>query len=419
MQIQHFNVTTGFFAALRMTIFVCLFISTAYAADRTVVMISIDGARPDYFSQRETPNIYKMGQRGWQTAMRPIFPTITFPNHAALATGCTAEQHGIVNNSFQDPQRGAFNMSPDSTWMTCEPVWVAAEKAGLKSAIALWPMSWTAWKGVRASFYFPASPKNEKEAMRTSVASRLDQIIAWLNLPDNERPRLILSWLGEIDHLGHNHGPDSEEVHQVVQKYDRLLGKFLAQVRRLPAGKTTDVLVVSDHGMATTKNYISLDYLTQKLAKAAITPTAVEHSGPLTMIYLGKSSLVARAEKLLAQIGETSGEFATYTQKTLPDNWHFRSPRSGQIVLMAREGNVFTQRGKGEDLLYIPKTDKEKGNHGYPPETPSMQAIFFGEGPDFPHTQSPTQFNTIEVAPLIKQILSLSNKIGGSTPAPR
>lgn len=416
MRIQHFNVANRFFTELalsaangfRMTAFCFLLISNAHAADRTVVMISLDGAKPDYFSQQETPNIYKMGQRGWGLSMRPIFPTITFPNHAALATGCTAEQHGIVNNSFRDPQRGPFDMSSDATWMTCEPVWVTAEKAGIQSAIALWPMSWTSWHGVRASRYFPEKPRDEKSALRTSAASRLDQVIAWLKLPDSERPRLVLSWLGEIDHAGHSHGPDSAEVRGTVRKYDQLLGKFLAQLRRLPAGKTTDVLIVSDHGMATTTRYVSLDYLRQQLTGAGIVPAAIEHSGPLAMIYLPKNpGKVIKAEKLLARIGTEGAVFSAYAQDALPADWHFHSPRSGQIILMAQEGAVFTQRGKGEALLYVPRIDAEKGNHGYPPGTPSMQAIFFAEGPDFPKDHSPAQMNTIDVAPMIKQILSL------------
>lgn len=390
-----------------MTALCCLLITNAHAADRTVVMISLDGAKPDYFSQQETPNIYRMGQRGWGLSMRPIFPTITFPNHAALATGCTAEQHGIVNNSFRDPRRGAFDMSPDATWMTCEPLWVTAEKAGMKSAIALWPMSWTSWNGVRASYYFPEKPKTEKAALRTSAPSRLGQIIAWLKLPDSERPKLILSWLGEIDHQGHGHGPDSAEVRETVKKYDQLIGKFLMHLRKLPAGKTTDVLIVSDHGMAATKNYVSLDYLTQKLEESGVTLAALEHSGPLALFYISTPRKVIVAEKILTQIGESSGKFSTYTQKTLPDDWHFRNPRSGQIILMAKENEVFTQRGNGETLLYTPKTDAAKGNHGYPPETPSMQAIFFAEGPDFPNDQPPEQWNTMDVAPMIRKILSL------------
>lgn len=381
--------------------------AVASAAERTVVLISLDGAKPSYFSKQLSPHIDAMGRRGWAAAMQPTFPSITFPNHASLVTGCSAEQHGIVSNSFEDPQRGHFDMSPDASWMICEPLWVSAERAGIKSAIALWPMSWAPWQGVRATYYFPANPKSKNDAMHTSAESRLNQIITWLKLPANERPRLILSWLGEIDHAGHRHGPNSVDVRKAVQKYDLLIGKFLQYLRRLPIGKTVDVILVSDHGMATTQHYINLEYLAAQLKKSHITPKSIEHSGPLAMIYLAKPAQARHAAKILGRIGADSAEFTSYTQASLPAEWHFRTPRSGQVILMARAHNVFTLRGNGNTLLYIPKTDDERGNHGYPSDDPEMQAIFFAEGPDFPHSDSPAQFKTVEIAPLIRSILSL------------
>lgn len=377
------------------------------AAERTVVMISLDGARPDYFSAADTPNIFGMGQRGWSSAMQPIFPTVTFPNHASLVTGCTAEQHGIVSNSFEDAKRGHFDMSPDAAWMQCEPLWVAAERAGQKTAIALWPMSWTPWQGVRATYYFPENPKSDKHALHTSTESRLDQILAWLALPDAERPSLILSWFGNIDHQAHSHGPQSDEVRSAVRTYDRQIGQFLKRLKKLPAGNSVDVMIVSDHGMAPTQKYISLDFLTRQMAEKGLSPSAVEHSGPLALLYFGKATQATQCRDILSRIGDESNTFDVYTSKTLPPDWHFHNPRTGQIVLMAREHTVFTNRGKGETLLYTQKNDGGRGNHGYPPNNPEMQAIFFAEGPDFPHSDSPTQFKTLDVAPLIKRILSL------------
>lgn len=390
-----------------MTCFGLLLVSSAHAENRTVVMISLDGAKPEYFSAKATPHIYNIGMVGWSGSMQPIFPSITFPNHAALATGCTAEQHGIVNNDFVDPVRGKFNMSPDASWMLCEPIWVSAEKAGIHAAIAMWPMSWTAWHGIRAHDYFPNHAKSVGEAMKTPEKDRIAQIIKWLKLPASERPGLILAWFGNLDHQGHLHGPNSPEVQKAARHYDALIGKVLRALHHSPAAKTTDFILVSDHGMTTTKNYISLDYLSARLEKSRIKLKAIDHSGPLTLVYLAKASQSAKAAKILSKIGTMSGEFSTYTQKTLPADWHFKTPRSGQVILMARDDDVFTKRGKGETVLYFPKTNKDHGNHGYPPETPSMQAIFFAEGPDFLHDNSPSHFKAIDVAPMIRRLLSL------------
>lgn len=379
------------------------------ASERTVVMISLDGAKLTYFSKKETPHIYNMGERGWATRLIPVFPTVTFPNHASLVTGCTAEEHGIVSNHFQDPKRGSFDMSTDSNWMLCEPLWVTAEKAGAKTAIALWPMSWGPWNGTRTSYYFPATVKTKEDAMKTSAASRLNQILTWLKLPEDKRPQLILSWLGDIDHQAHSFGPNSPQVKAAVKKYDTLIGKFLTQLKKLPAAHSTDVLIVSDHGMSTTHHYISIDYIIAQLMLGGISDVTIEHSGPLANVYLKISAMpdVVRAEKLLAHVGEDGKIFSTYRQDMLPDDWHYHHPRSGQLILMARTDDIFTRRGDAASLYYIPGKNAERGNHGYPPDNMEMQAIFFAQGPDFSPAETPSKFYTLGVAPLIKRILSL------------
>lgn len=400
MQKQYINIIMTLLIAFLTSI-------NAIAGDRTVVMISLDGAKPEYFSKSNTPYIYNMGERGWASTLRPAFPTITFPNHTSLVTGCTAEEHGIVSNRFIDPKRGNFDMSPDTSWMLCEPVWVTAEKAGIKTAITLWPLSWAPWNGVRAAYYFPANPKNKDAALKTSAASRLNQIIAWLKLPEDKRPRLILSWLGDIDHQAHSFGPNAPQVKAAVKKYDTLIGKFLTQLQKLPAGPSTDVLLVSDHGMSTTEKYISLNYLIAELTLAGVPNVTIEHSGPLANVYLTHSQDVVQAEKQLRHLGGDGETFFTYRQDLLPADWHYHHPRSGQIILMAHTDYVFTNRGSPASLFYTPEKGAERGNHGYPPGDIEMQAILFAEGPDFPHPQTPAEFKTLDVAARIKQILSL------------
>src|SRR5690242_12304996 len=62
-----------------------------------VVLISVDGLRHDYLDTRELPNLRRLMQRGARaTAMIPVFPSLTFPNHYSLVTGMYPEHHGIV-----------------------------------------------------------------------------------------------------------------------------------------------------------------------------------------------------------------------------------------------------------------------------------------------------------------------------------
>src|SRR5687768_8853357 len=73
-----------------------------------VVLISFDGMRAEYLDRLDLPNFARVLQAGVRSeGMIPVFPSKTFPNHYSIVTGMYAERHGLVGNSFWDPQRNA------------------------------------------------------------------------------------------------------------------------------------------------------------------------------------------------------------------------------------------------------------------------------------------------------------------------
>ena len=91
------------------------------------ILVSIDGFRPDYLERGATPTLSALAEGGARAAMRPSFPSVTFPNHYTLVTGLHPDRHGIVGNAFVDPVLGRFRMARKETawWDQAEPVWVA------------------------------------------------------------------------------------------------------------------------------------------------------------------------------------------------------------------------------------------------------------------------------------------------------
>lgn len=103
-----------------------------------LLLISLDGTRPQYFDLGLTPNMHKLASEGLFAPMSPVFPSITFPNHYSLVTGVYPETHGIVGNSFRDPlynETFSYHSLDDNVnpkwWNNSEPIWITAEKAGL------------------------------------------------------------------------------------------------------------------------------------------------------------------------------------------------------------------------------------------------------------------------------------------------
>src|SRR5262245_40151269 len=149
--------------------------------------------RWDYPARAQAPTFARLAAEGASAGfLEPPFPTSTFPSHATLATGVYPARHGIVNNEFFDRGRGPYRREDDAVWLLAEPIWVTAERQGVRTAVYHWVHSYSAWRGIAPSRALPFSGVTDREKIET--------IIAWLRLPEAERPRLILSYL---------HGPDA------------------------------------------------------------------------------------------------------------------------------------------------------------------------------------------------------------------
>ena len=147
--------------------------------------------------------------------------------------------------------------NPNPAFFGGEPIWNTAEKQGVRTASFYWVGSEYPIQGRRPSIWKPFD-KN------VPFSDRADSVIAWLQLPEEVRPHLIMWYMEEPDGVGHRATPDSSATLSTVEHLDRILGDFFAEARRLDIFDQIDFIVLSDHGMATyyPENYVNLnDYL--------------------------------------------------------------------------------------------------------------------------------------------------------------
>jgi len=173
----------------------------------TVILISMDGTRPADVTPELLPSLVALSERGARAArLIPSFPSNTFPNHVTLVTGVAPERHGLVDNAFIDPERGFFDKRDIASWIEVEPLWSLLAERGIVSASYYWVGSEGKWPGGHAPAYW--QPFSNKTPEREKV----DQILAWLDLPEPERPHFVTSWFHGADHAAHVHGPGTPEV---------------------------------------------------------------------------------------------------------------------------------------------------------------------------------------------------------------
>ncbi len=355
-----------------------------------VVLVSLDGFRYDYAREHGAPHLDEMARDGASTptGMLPSYPSVTFPNHYALVTGLRPEHHGIVAMEFYDPLRKesyAFNnnkANSDGTWYQGTPLWVLAEQQGMRSASFFWPGSEAAIDDVRPSFYLHYDESIGDE-------TRIDQVIAWLKLPAEQRPHFITLYYPNTDHAGHKYGPDAPETRDAVHQVDKMIGILREKLKA--TGLPIDLIVTADHGM------IKVDTPPVVLDKFADL-SHFKTEGAL--LYADNEADAEHAyEQLRAHVDP---RFTAYRRADVPTSLNYDSRVSeGDPVIIAN--------GPYAIYAHDPTRAPNVGSHGFDPQrVPQMKAIFYAEGPDIkPGVQLPS-FDNIDVFPFIAALLGLN-----------
>jgi predicted AlkP superfamily pyrophosphatase or phosphodiesterase len=328
----------------------------------TVVWLSIDGFRHDYLDRFHPPTLSRLASEGAFTKREtPIFPSLTFPNHIAQVTGVGVDGHGIPMNAFFDESTGkSYSFPDDASLLRAEPIWVTAERQGVRTMCVDWPMSHGEAGPVRASYFSAAFDTDETDR------HRLDRVVAALDADHDPRPfRLVMSYLSGVDHMGHSAGPASPRIAGAVAQADDDVGRFLAGVTawfertHTPADELV-VICSTDHGMTSVKQMVNLDRLIgADLVRGVNTVT----SGPVATLHLP-----ARTPELADQIVKRLAAYPFLTAwkaGDVPAVDHFADPtRIGQVVVMLKPGYSFTRQRLATTL---PAPRDSGGMHGYDP----------------------------------------------------
>jgi predicted AlkP superfamily pyrophosphatase or phosphodiesterase len=364
-----------------------------------VILLSWDGVRYDYPSRVSLPGLSRMQREGARAdRLTPVYPSDTFPNHVSLATGTHPDTHGILGNKFRDRTRDPelFSYENDASWLEAEPLWVAAERQGVRAASFFWVGSETDWRGVGASY--------RKTPFDSSIGERekVDQILAWLDLPAAEQPRLIMSWWHGADHTGHRKGPDHPGVLRDLEGQDRELARLLAGLDAREAWGHTTLLVVSDHGMTTVTEPVPFG---ERLADAGIR-SHITRSSSTAQIYLKDLGQLAAAE---AALGGLAG-IRVYRRDALPEKLRLRHPtRCGDLIVTTDPPRTLIETSAARKLMATVGSlaGWSSGMHGYDPELPEMGAILYALGRGVAAGATLRGARTIDVAATVAGLLGI------------
>ena len=275
------------------------------------------------------------------------------------------------------------------------PIWQLARRNGIKSASMFWIGSELPDPDLSPDYHF-----QYQESMHDTI--RIQQVLKWLKLPEDDRPHFITLYFSSPDHEGHMYGPEADETRQAVLRADRNLAVIMDGLKK--TGLPVNVIIVSDHGMEEFKtipdNYIFLSNLLDRKD----TTVRVSNGGTQAHIYVRDKRKV---DSLFKSIVKNPLKYSVLRQRDFPEHWHYKTPRSGDLLITAAPGFYIVDQ-EPETFLAKLQSGTLTGVHGYDPDVAAnMKGIFYAIGPNIkPHTTIPA-FKNIHIYPLIAEILGL------------
>ncbi|MGB2589377.1 MAG: alkaline phosphatase family protein [Candidatus Acidiferrum sp.] len=408
-----------------------------------LVMISVDGMRPDYITQADehgakVPNLRRFLKEGtYADGVVGVVPTVTYPSHTTLVTGVWPAKHGIFANTTFDPLRknldGWYWYTEDIRVPT---LWDAAAAAGRTTASIQWPVTVGAHITWDIPEFWRASTPDDAKLLRavstpgllqearkdlgeyrggfdTSAEGDVNrgQYAEWIL--EKKHPALLTLHLSSLDHIEHETGPFSPEDIAVLETIDATIGEIRATAERL-APRRTFIGIVSDHGFARTDAQLNLFPLfrEEKLItvdeKGKITdwkaiPWVTGGSAAIVLKDPNDSATLSEVRELLAKV---ASDPANGVDRILDaEELHKRGGFSPASFFVGLKPGWRT--GSALDGPVLSKV-KLGGTHGELPDLPDLHASFFLIGPGVPAGRSLGLIDMRDVAPTLAHEVGLS-----------
>ncbi|MBS1564630.1 MAG: alkaline phosphatase family protein [Bacteroidetes bacterium] len=401
-----------------------------------VVLISIDAMRPDFYRDLSwpAPNLQQMAREGVQAVrVKPVFPSITYPNHVTMITGALPARHGVFFNVPFEPLGASGKWNWMESIIQVPTLWDALHKAGLRSAAIQWPVS----AGGPIDYcvpeiWDPAQPEDRitvpgkyaakglVEELEDSATGKLNGNNVneeWLSMDENSgrmaayiirhyKPGFLALHLLSVDGQQHAQGREGQKVRLAVASVDRAIGDVLEAIERAGLKDSTAVLVVGDHGFVNIHSALFPNvWLAQKglLGKGANWKVKFQSASGAAFLYLqdpNDMNTLTAVRKMLNELPEGMKRLFRVLDKDElkkagadPHAALALNPLPGLAIGNAAQGAVLRPA--------------HGGTHGYYPDFPEIMTGLVGMGAGMAKGVEIPEMGMQDIAPLIAKLLGL------------
>ena len=429
----------------RLFLLLVLALTPLWASGHALLLISIDGLRPDSVLQADAhglkiPHLRRILRDGAHASgVRGALPTVTYPSHTTIVTGVWPARHGIYSNVTFDPLgknfEGWYWYSEDIAVPT---LWESAAKAGLIVGSVSWPVSVGA-KGIR--YNVPEYWRTQKSAddlkllravstpgLVAEIAQEAGSYIVDLDdaIPGDwartryaawilrhGKPQLMTVHLAALDHLQHATGPFSPESNHTLEQIDEMVGQLEEAARTVLQDYA--VCIVSDHGFSRIDHSLNLMRPFAEEGLVTVGQGSGFRGAPLVTDWKAFPKVDGGSAAILLKDPKDEGTRVKVEQllRRLAAD-----PANGIARILDRKA-VAALGGNPEAAFWVDMqanfsvvstvgvrvTATKGGTHGYSPSDPEMLASFFIAGPEVGHDLTLGEMDMRSVAPTVAAYL--------------
>ncbi|MGA7341461.1 MAG: ectonucleotide pyrophosphatase/phosphodiesterase [Terracidiphilus sp.] len=434
----------------------------AYAAP--VLMISIDGLKPEYVTQADAhgmkvPYLRTLMANGtYADGVVGVWPTLTYPSHTTLITGAWPAEHGIYSNLEFDPEQqygGAWNWY--DAQITAPTLWKAAHAMGLHTASVGWPVSvgsrdvdWLIPEFWRTEG--PSSVSNPSDRYLIAALARPRTLFADLEpgaglyMMGNDtslggdkiktryaleilrkyKPALLTLHLSSLDDAQHAHAPFSAEADRTLESIDGMVAQLAQQ--EFANDPTAVLVVVSDHGFMKISHLVNLEipFIKAGLIQTTVNPATGAPgisswkaepwmAGGMAAIVLHDLNDHQSAQQVRAMLQQLAADPANGIAQILDrDAIRKRGAFPNATFLVVFKPGYYTGTATGGRL--VTAIGGSHGSHGFSPDYPEMRSSFFALGAGIAHHRDLGVVDMRQIAPTVARILGVPMQTAKAAP---
>ena len=412
----------------------------AQASSRHIVLISLDGfpswALDDPYLP--VPTIRRLAARGAVAkGMRPMNPTVTWPNHTTLITGVTPAKHGVLFNGLLKRDSGVPPVVepwlPKDQMVRVKTLYDIAHARGLTTA----QVDWVAIQAApTVTWEFPERPAPDgriaQELVKAGVLSQTEletfatRNIIWrdhiwtqaaAHIIRQHKPNLMMYHLLNLDSTQHRYGPRTPAAMTTMAHLDAQVAEIVSAVEQAGLTSRTTFFVVSDHGFKLVKRQIRLNAAFLKAGLLKVQDGKIVQSeayvvpeGGSAIVYVTvpdpTGDILARARKAMAGVEgiEAVIEPSDYGRFGLP--LPSVNNQMGVLFVTPKDGYAFAAPAEGE--VVVDATEGSLGAHGYPSTDPDLSALFIASGVGITPGVTLDVIDNVDVAPTMAELLGVA-----------